>query len=208
MRPQNRVFPAAFALAVGVLLLTGCPGPETVTVKPAYTIGPRSVVVIPFKDRMHTYCESRDGVDLAMAVTGELRKRGAATNVRPAGQVKALFPGQDLEVVGWATVGRKLGADLVLTGNLQRFTLRDPGHILLRRGTCILNLFVYEVKTGNIVYMEQGLSAYEPEFGPPIADSDISEEELRRKLITKMALKVVKKFYEHEERVGPRLPRH
>ena len=208
MRPQNRVFLAAFALAVGALLLTGCSDRTTVTIAPAYAIGSRSIVVIPFKDRMHAYYESRDGVDLAMAMTGELRKRGAATNIKSAGQVKTLFPGQDLDVVGWATVGRKVGADLILTGNLQRFTLRDPGHIMLRRGTCILNFFIYDVRTGTVAYMEQGLSTYVPEFGPPIADSDISEEELRKRLIANMALKVVKKFYEHEERIRPTLPRY
>ncbi|HUW56647.1 MAG TPA: hypothetical protein VMZ92_08435 [Planctomycetota bacterium] len=208
MVSRRHVFPAVLALVLGVLVPGGCSDPGIVTRPPEYTIGPRAIVVIPFKDQMHSYYESQDGVDLAMAVVGEMRKRGAATNIKSADQVRALFPNQDLDTVGWGQIGRKLGTDLILTGNLQRFTLRDPGHILLRRGTCILNYFVYDVGTNTVAYAEQGLSTYIPEFGPPIADSDMSEEELRRRVIATTALKLVKKFYEYEERIRPTLPRH
>lgn len=205
---RNHVFPVVCVLVLGVLLVPGCSDKGVVTRPPEYEIGPRAIVVIPFKDSMHTYYDSQDGVDLAMAVVGELRKRGAATNVKSADQAKVLFANQDLDGVGWAQVGRTLGADLVLTGNLQRFTLRDPGHIMLRRGTCILNYFVYDVKTGTVAYSEQGMSTYIPTFGPPIADSDMSEEELRQRLIATTALTLVKKFYEHQERIRATLPRH
>lgn len=200
---RKGVFPAVFLFLAAALLLTGCNPHKTVIREAQYDIGSRSMVVIPFRDEMHTYFESRDGVDLAMAVVGEMRKRGAATNMKPSHLVRAMFPGKDLEQVGWDAVGKKVGAGLILTGSIRTFTLKDPGHIMLRRGTCELDFFIYDVETGTIACVFPSLAVFYPERGGPIAASDIEEATLRRKLIAIAAHEVVKKFYAYEEKISP-----
>ena len=190
---------AGAALAGGVRLGKK----EVVTYKAEYEIGRKPIVVIPFRDQRHTYYESRDGVDLATVVTGELIKRGAATDVKLDPQLQSAFEGQDPDRVVWADIGRKAGAELVLFGSLDRFTLKDPKTIGIVRGTAVVNFFIYDVKKDGLVYTKRGLEVYHPETGAGIAESDISSEKLRRILLAKTAMKIVQKFYTYKEKIRP-----
>jgi len=190
---------AGAALAGGVRLSNK----EVATYKAEYEIGKKPIVVIPFRDEGHTYYESRDGVDLATAVTGELIQRGAASNVKLDPQVESAFEGQDPSRVVWADIGKKAGAELVLFGILERFTLKDPKTIGIVRGTAIVDFFIYDVKKDAIVYSKRGLEVYHPETGAGIAESDISSEKLRRILLAKTAMKIVQKFYTYKEKIRP-----
>jgi len=213
MIPRNGVFPALLVLLAMAFCGSGCGPvvvagarlsmPDTYAVKAEYEIGPRSIVVIPFRDERHTYCESSDGTDLATAVVGELISRKAATNVRSASNVQDLFPGQDLERVGWTQVGKKLGAQLVLVGDIQTFALRDPKTIGIQRGTCRFNYAVYDVEKNTIAYSCRGLEVYVPEYGAGVADGDVDSEKLRAALLSSTAMKVVQKFYDYKAKMGP-----
>jgi len=215
MVPRYVVAAALLLLLGGTCVLCGC-GPagmvisagtklsseDTITRKAEYEIGGRSIVVIPFRDERHTYYESSDGVDLATAVKGELIRTNAARNVRSDEPVRTSLAGKDLDSIGWAEVAKQAGAQLVLTGDIQRFTLKDPKAIGILRGTCKLNYFVYDAARGVVAYSVRGLEVYHPERGGGIPESEVDQEKLRSDLLSITALKVVQKFYTYKEKVG------
>ncbi len=181
--------------------------PDTTTIKAEYTIGQQTIVVIPFRDPAKTYFESNDGLDIATAVEGELVARKAAVNVRSAGPIREKFAGQNLDVAGWAEVGRSAGADLVMVGDIQEFRLKDPGAINLFHGYSRLGIRLIDVKTGCVVYASPAIETWCPDFGsatyaPGIPAADTTPERVRRGLISATAMKVGQKFYTWEKPVG------
>ena len=177
--------------------------PDTKTYYKEYDLSNKTIVVIPFKDQQNNYFDSQTGIDLANAVVGEFlqwRKETKMKDVKDAGQVRLLFPNRDLASVGWANVGRQVGAQLVLVGDIQRFTLRDPGTIGLVRGTCRLNFTIIDVDKGGPAFAKQ-LAVYCPDRGAGIAESSVDMEEFRQQLLAQAAHSVVKTFYTYEEKI-------
>ena len=190
--------------AVGARLFT----PDTVTHKAEFEVGTRPIVVIPFRDAAKTYYESGDGLDLATAVAGELVLRKAATRVVSDEGVRREFAGQDLERVGWAEVGKAAGAQLVLTGDIDTFRLKDPGVIGMLRGYCKVNVRVYDIATNTPVYAAQGVETYWPEYGAGVAASDKDPQTLRNELLARTAMKAVQRFYTWQKKIGPEPTRY
>ena len=177
---------------------------ESVTMKAQYTIGNRPIVVIPFRDQYHTYYESRDGVDLATFVVGELAKHDAATNVRPDTGLREAFAGRDLATVGWDKVAEQAGAELVLVGTIERFRLKDPKTYLMMRGNCIVNCFLYDAKTKVVVHRIPRIEVWYPETGQGIAESDVTDQErFRETVLSITALKIVQHYYTWEQMIRP-----
>ena len=191
--------PASAVVAVGTRLGAD----DDVTRKAEYEFGSRSVVVVPFRDERHAYGESPDGMALAVAVTGELMRTNAVKNLKSAEPARALLEANNPDTVPWAEVAKQAGAQLVLTGDIQQFTLKDPKHIMIVRGTCKLNYFVYDAATNAVVYSARGVEVYYPERGAGIPENDIDPETLRSTLLAATAHKIVQKFYTYKEEVRP-----
>jgi hypothetical protein len=216
MIPRGVVAVALLFLLGGMCVLCGC-GPasalvaagtrlgadDEVTRNAEYTFGSRAVVVVPFRDDGHAYGESPDGMDLAVAVTGELMRSNAVKNIKSAEPARELLATNNPDTVPWAEVARQTGAQLVLTGNIQRFTLKDPLTIGLARGTCKLNYFVYDAAKNAVVYSARGVEVYYPDRGAGVAESSIDPETFRATLLAVTAHKVVQKFYTYKEPVRP-----
>jgi len=216
MVPRTVVVVALLLLVGGICVLCGC-GPasalvavgtrlgadDEVTRKAEYEFGSRSVVVVPFRDEGHAYGESTDGMDLAVAVTGELMRSNAAKDLKSAEPARALLAANNSDTIPWAEVARQSGAQLVLTGDILQFTLKDPMHIMIVRGTCKLNYFVYDAAKNAVVYSARGVEVYVPERGAGIPQNDIEPETLRSTLLAATAHKVVQKFYTYKEVVRP-----
>jgi hypothetical protein len=192
--------PASAIVAVGTRLGAD----DEVTRKAEYEFGSRTVVVVPFRDERHTYGESPDGMDLAVAVTGEMIRNNAVKNLKSAEPVRELLRTSNPETVDWAEVARQAGAQLVLSGDIQQFTLKDPKHIMIVRGTCKLNYFVYDAAKNAVVYSARGVEVYYPDRGAGIPENSIDNlETLRSTLLAVTAQKVVQKFYTYKEVVRP-----
>jgi hypothetical protein len=191
--------PASAVVAVGTRLGAD----DDVTRKAEYEFGSRSVVVVPFRDERHTYGESPDGMALAVAVTGELMRTNAVKNLKSAEPARALLDANNPDTVPWAEVAKQAGAQFVLTGDIQQFTLKDPKHIMIVRGTCKLNYFVYDAATNAVVYSARGVEVYYPERGAGIPENVIDPETLRSTLLAATAHKIVQKFYTYKEEVRP-----
>lgn len=212
MRVRIRVIPGVFLLAATALALAGCPlaqlgvvagtrlaSDDYVVMKPQYKIEDKRIVVVPFSDRTQTHYASRDGIDLATYVIGELVRQSAAQNIQDDSAVRQTFAGKDVATVGWDKVAEAAGAQLVLTGRIETFRLKDPGHIMVLRGTCILQAFIYDAKTKTIVHRIPRLEVYVPETGGGIAEHDIDPEQLRARLLAATAAKIVQKYYKWQK---------
>ena len=177
--------------------------PDTTKHKAEFKIDGRSIVVIPFKDKRRGYFESRDGLDLSAAVMGELGSRpGVKAKVMDPQQVRLAFPNQRLEDVGWAKIGKQVGADLVMFGDIETFTLKRPGYIGVLQGNCRMKVYIYDVKDGTIPWSKT-LQTWWPESGPPVAASDVEAGEFRQQLIAFTAFKLAQSFYNWEEKMRP-----
>jgi len=219
MRAKIEVTVAVLLLGSTALMLAGCQAAtlamgvgtrlaseDTVVIKPEYEIGKRPIVVIPFRDTSETHYASRDGLDLATYVVGELANRRAAQNIVPDTGVRETF-GDGVAAAGWDKIAQQTGAELVLTGTIDQFRLKDPKTYLMLRGNCIVTTFLYDAKSKTVVHRITRLEVWVPDWGPGIPEGDIEPERLREQLLAVTAMKIVQKYYKWEKKTGPDMNR-
>ena len=208
MISRNPLCLVVVSALAGVMFCAGCGNSEGLVSKTAeFRFDNRSVAVIPFKDSHHTYGESRDGMDLAMAVSQRLQATGAAVNVKDADRLAELLKGESARELGWEEVCNRIGVKVLLFGDLQQFTLRDSGVQLIVRGTCRIRLFVYD-SDAKRTYTLSPTAVYHPESGAGLPESDMSADKLRGILLGKSARIIAYKFYDHEEKPPTTMPRY
>jgi len=141
-------------LGLVMVALPGCPLfiPPYVTVEPEVDLKDKTLLVVPFSDAENTYFASPDGVALASMITQEVRRGAKKARVVDPAEVQRLFPGKDLETVGWQRVGQAVGADYVLVGHIDTFSVRDPKDPNLLMGTIAVRLKVVDTVDGSLVY--------------------------------------------------------
>ena len=137
-----------------VLVLPGCPWfiPRHTTLDPEVDLTEKTLVVVPFSDADNSYFAYQDGNDLAGLVIREVSAGAPEAHLVDPEEVRRLFPGRDLEAVGWQNVGQAVGADYVLVGHIESFRLKDPGNPNLYMGTIVLRLKVVNVADGLVVW--------------------------------------------------------
>jgi len=218
-RRREATFVVLLLVAAGVAL-SGCPvanlavgvgtrlaSEDTVVIKPEYEIGNKSIVVVPFRDRTQTHYASPDGVDLATYVIGELVNRNAAENIAPDTGVQQMFT-DGAAPVPWDKVAAQVGAQLVLTGTLERFRLRDPNTQLMLRGNCVVTAFIYDAKSKAVVHRIGRMEVWWPDWGPGVPEHDMTPEQVREQLLAATATKIVQKYYKWEKKTGPQHRRY
>jgi hypothetical protein len=178
----------AVALALSLVLLPGC----GIFVEPYVTIEPKvnlakkkRLLVVPFSDSQHLYFDSADGVELAELIIGEVQAGVPKARLVELEELRRLYGGQDLESVGWTTVGQALGADYVLVGRINSFTLRDPRTPNFLLGNLTLDLRVVSVADGSVVFRPPRSETVfrwsetgDPEIGTP--EFDTTPEKIRQ----------------------------
>ncbi len=207
-------------LALVACLLGGCEGgyfftplPETHTrtVEPEYAGMPgRTVVVIVWVPESTEFSDADLRADLARYIQRDITegleaalKKGKA-NVTFVPQVKVQQ--FQLENLHWTTtpvpdLGRKLGADMVLSVVVDSYTLTQPGHMLYHRGRISSDCMLYDLKQPRgqeKVWSKPALAAqYPPEQQTGSAPTDASLT--RRALLTVYASELGRCFYKHKE---------
>jgi hypothetical protein len=144
----------ALALALSLVLLPGCGifVPAYVNVKPRVDLAKKTLLVVPFSDPEHAYFDSADGVELAELIIGEVRQGAPKVRLVELDQLRRLYAGQDLESVGWTTVGAAVKADCIMVGRIVSFTVRDPRNPNFLLGNLTLDLKVIRVADGSVIF--------------------------------------------------------
>lgn len=170
-----------------VLVLPGCPWfiPRYTTLDPEVDLTKKTLLVVPFSDTDNTYFASQDGNALAGLVIREVSTGAKKARLVDPEELRRLFPGRDLESVGWQNVGQAVGADYVLVGHIESFRLKDSGSPNLYMGTIVLRLKVVNAADGSVVWSAappdtryRWSASGHPTVGTSILD--ISEEAMRQ----------------------------
>jgi hypothetical protein len=174
-------------LAPVLLVVLGCTAliPARVTIEPKVNLAKKTLLVVPFSDSEHAYFDSPDGVGLAELIIREVRQGAPKARVVELDELHRLYGGQDLEAVGWKTVGAAVGAEYVLVGRIVSFTLRDPRTRNLLLGDIVLELKVVSVADGSVVFSPvrsetsfRWSETGDPDTGTP--DFDTTPEKIRQ----------------------------
>jgi len=184
-------------LAPILLVLLGCGlfVPTHVTVEPRVKLAKKTIVVVPFSDSRHAYFASPDGTELAQLIIREVRQGAPKATVVELDELRRLYGGQDLGSLGWQTVGAALGADYVLVGRINSFTLRDPRSPGFLLGNIALEVKLVMVADGSVV-LSPPLSetTYDwsetgsPEIGTP--EFDTTPEKTRQGTLQEAARRI------------------
>ena len=196
------------ALWVPVLsVLCGCNGgvvgnPSYETVKREVNLDGKQVVVIPFKDADHGYFESPDGNDLVEKVANQMRNHMPKTRFVSALPIRKRMEADEAEVLTPDEMGAVVRADTVLLGTLEEFSTQEPNTTGILRGTCRIELELYDVTRKQTIW-SQSLTVNYPERGVGVPANDTTPKRIRDGLITLSADTIAKKFYTHKKRLGP-----
>jgi hypothetical protein len=178
----------AVALALSLVLLPGC----GIFVEPYVNIEPKvnlakkkTLLVVPFSDAEHASFASADGVELAELIIREVQAGAPKARLVELEDLRRLYGEQDLEAVGCTTVGQALGADYVLVGRIESFTVRDPRAPNFLLGHLTLDLKVVSVADGSTFFRPPRSETVfrwsetgDPEIGTP--DFDTTPEKIRQ----------------------------
>ena len=191
-------------LPAAALALASCAD----TIETAIPIEEHRMVVIPMRGPDGYYFDSRDGAGLAQAVTERLAaKRGelgkgdamdvvafedliAALQKRP--QLPKDIPPQDL--------GRAVGADLVLLGDITQLQSHIPGDVGFARGRASVDIRVMEVAKPDRSLLKRTIKVtYPPENRISSTGIGSGEDDVRVGLMAALTDEISKLFYVHEK---------
>ena len=209
MNPRSRTILTAL-LSVPALLAPGCAGikymaavmapPEKV--KPLYTLPADKKVLVFVDDIRHPLTYEAVKMDLAQRVGRLLAQHKMAQEVIPPDKLLDLASSmQNFNQVPIPDVGQKLGADLVLYIEIDRFSLRESNDSPLWLGRFVTRVKIVDSKVGRI-WPEDRPNGYPV---PPVdtpATANFNESfgaVLATKLAEDMAVRVVNLFREHEK---------
>jgi hypothetical protein len=141
-------------------------------------------------------------VELMDKINQQLIDHKVAASVVPSERLQELSVStNDFGRLSTSEIGQRLGADLVLYVQIDRFTLKDDATTLWQ-GRLATSVWMVDVKEGRIWPKERVKSSGYP-VGPielqPEEDSSVSfGTEITRKLTNRMSDRIAKLFYDYE----------
>ena len=138
--------------------------PRLISIKREVNTDGHTVVVIPFKDAGHGYFESADGSELTDRTVHQMRIHLPKTRFVSALPIRRKFDQTQLGDVSVEELGKTVRADMVLVGNLKEFSTQEPKTRLILRGTCEIDLMLFDVGTKSEVW-KRSLTIHYPERG-------------------------------------------
>jgi len=139
----------------------------------------------------------------AMEVARHLRRR--VKRIANPAQVQAFQDSNlDWPSMSLAEIGRRFGADKILYIELSRYTMMEPDSVSLLRGRISAKVEVADVAAAaeNPAYSTDVDIVFPPDR--PVAAAEFPERVIRQVTTRLFAETVVKKFYDHEEKVQMR----
>jgi hypothetical protein len=191
------------AAAAAILLLGGCTFFRTNILGEnwegaAVEAKGKRVAILPFTDGAGVRSRGL-GLEVARALPAALGKN--------ASSIVVVSPDESLRALGkldWfgtprGELGRRIGADFVLSGEITAFQLQEPGTIGVYNGRLEIHAEVVNVDAGGTVAMaRKKFEAVFPREGEHRQGSMLAEEaEIHRDLVDQMAERLAEIFYEH-----------
>ena len=195
------------SLLLCVVVVCGCAdgevgNPRYDTVQREVNVDGHSLVVIPFRNAGGPFFQSVDGYELTERVIYQMRTHLPKTRFISSLPIRKDHSPDAIEKMTPAQLGEAVDADLVLVGTLKEFSTREPLTTGIMRGTCEIDLKLYDVKTSQETW-RRSLTIHYPTRGPGIPSTDTTTDKVREGLLTTSADGIAKKFYTYKQRVGP-----
>ena len=193
------LFLAGLTVMVTALAI-GCEGmntrPGEVIIQREVDLDNKTVAVIPFREYDGKYFESELGTLMTEKIRNQMRANMPKTRFASALPVRQKME-ESTEEMTLSQMGEAANADVVIVGRIKEFRTKDPGAIGYFRGTCELELTVYNV-AGNVPIKKWTPTVYYPERGAGVSMTDLTEQQVHDNMVKYTADFIAKKFYTYK----------
>ena len=188
---------AALALLAPLALVpSGCFYGLFEGVKSDVPIGRGTVAVMPFATPTRTYFESPLGEGFGTQVAEIIRKGCPASKVLGPLDLPQTVRGRQLAQIPLKDLGKALGADYMLIGEILELRAKEPKTSQFLKGTMVLSARVVDVKAGKAIWqIERRTYHYPALFANEIVPADERDEEtVLKKVMIEAARGVAEPF--------------
>jgi predicted nucleic acid-binding protein len=183
-------------LMSALLVFSGCifGGHEFEPVVPTAN---KKIAVIPFMEQDRYYTESAAGNEIAELVVQLLLKNATDMKLVDWRKAQDLILDENPGDIAWDEVAKKLGADYVVTGNIQLLRARDPKRdVNFCKGEMVMQVTVWTPE--NTMAICETVTAKYPSGrynAPVVLPFDMEEDEVLGRLKAEAGLKIARFFY-------------
>jgi len=158
------------------------------------------VLIVPFATPQRSYFESELGARFSRDLAEVVRQSCPRAEVLDADNLPEGMLGQKNPQLSVAELGKSLGADYVLVGEIHELRGKDPKSFRVLRGTMVVVARVIDTQAGRVIWQGNRREFHYPPplFGEPMPAQETEEEQVVRKVMLEAALGVAEVF------TGPR----
>ena len=168
-------------------------------VKAEFKLPKDKKVLVFVDDMLHEVNYAPIKGDLTEKLNSQLAEHKIAANTIPYEQVQDLAARGDFNRLAVKEVGEKLGADVVIYVDIERFSLKENEASPLWRGELAGSVRVVDVKVGRLWPTDREKYPVPAVETPPTENaSKTYGAELSRLLAEKLADRIAKLFYDHK----------
>ncbi len=186
---------------LSLALFTGCSFWRSITgetwVPAAVQAEGRRVAILPFYDSPGVR-SSALGLEIARALPPILQGKVPTVSLVNSDEALRGLGDYDWIRAPRSEVGRRLGADFVISGEILSVQLQEAGMIGVHNGRLEVAVEVVDVAKGTAVFSRKKMEVRFPREGEHRAGSILAEDsEIRKDLADQMAERMAEIFYEH-----------
>ena len=189
-------------------MFAGCTGsgvlsnPQEMTVKREINLDGRTVVVVPCREGDGQYFGSFAGRELSERLANEMRNHMPTTRLAGAVPLESIPSGPMTEAQMLSDLAAAAKADVVVTGHITEMRTQEPKTRLILRGTCSVDVTVYDVKTARNI-KTWSVTVHYPDRGEGIPETDTTPTEVQSRVLQQTADVIAKRFYTYKKSLGP-----
>ncbi len=187
-------------LSLVCLAAVGC---QQDLIEPEFDVNGKTMVVIPFKSWKDGYFDSKQGIDLAKAITLRVKLNADSEELKMVSmeELEKLDEQQDIRSMSWEELATELGADYVCIGEISDFETSLATDIGLMRGKMRCEVQVLDATRNNrLVFNEEDEFRYpDVQTNEFIGYSTLNktEADIERGLLASAARALALHFYSH-----------
>lgn len=171
-------------------------------VEPEFDIRDTVILVPAFRDGRGYHYESARGDAVGNAVAHQFQSEGGCQLVSDHEIEDAIIRGDYSDPPPWGEIGKEYEVDFVVVGWLRSVKISDGDVIGMLRGTAEVKIEVWDTRTNRVAHKKTFTSKYPEDTNKEVtAIFDITEDELERKLLSQVAVKISRLYCgEHKRR--------
>ena len=195
-RARAALIPSLALLSVGCI--PGLFGGARATIP----LGTGTLAVLPFATPTKSYFESEVGARFSREIARLVREGCRAANVIDVDRIPTTIDGRPADELSVTELGRALGANYMVIGEIHDLRAKDPKTRYVLKGTMVISARAFGTHEGKILWSVSRRTVHYP---PPIGGEEIpavesDEEEVIHKVMREAAWVVAEVFR------GPRDP--